>query len=126
VPFLVRSVTAPLHTLRARLQDIAGGEADLTARLDEQGRDEFSAVALSFNHVVAHLAAIQTDSEGAVDAMGRVSGRYRVVASTPGVSAATSGTGTRSLGSAAEQVRGVAPAWRAVWMVAPLTTVTLS
>jgi methyl-accepting chemotaxis protein len=46
---LGRSVARPLALLGDRLDDIAGGEGDLTARLAEQGPSELRRVAASFN-----------------------------------------------------------------------------
>ncbi|MFB9446412.1 methyl-accepting chemotaxis protein [Dactylosporangium vinaceum] len=71
---VVASIARPLRALDARLTDIADGDGDLTARLEEGGRDELATVAASFNRFVAGLA----------DAMRSVDDRARVVASHSG------------------------------------------
>ncbi|WP_433604103.1 methyl-accepting chemotaxis protein [Dactylosporangium sp. CA-139114] len=71
---VVASIARPLRALDARLTDIADGDGDLTARLEEDGRDELAAVAASFNRFVAGLA----------DAMRSVDDRARVVATHSG------------------------------------------
>jgi methyl-accepting chemotaxis protein len=71
---VVASIARPLRALDARLTDIADGDGDLTARLEEHGRDELAAVATSFNRFVAGLA----------DAMRSVDDRARVVAAHSG------------------------------------------
>jgi len=58
-----RSIGGPLRKLRARLVDIAEGDGDLTARLDEDRRDEMGDVGRAFNVFVAKIAdAIRTIS----------------------------------------------------------------
>ena len=54
--FLARTITQPVSELRRRLADIAEGGGDLTTRLDTGRRDEFGAVATSFNEFVGQLA----------------------------------------------------------------------
>ncbi|HEX8497154.1 MAG TPA: methyl-accepting chemotaxis protein [Actinomycetales bacterium] len=56
VGVVVVSITRPLRELHARLVDITDGEGDLTARLDETGRDEIASVASTFNRFVRQLA----------------------------------------------------------------------
>ncbi|MFN8079992.1 MAG: methyl-accepting chemotaxis protein [Kineosporiaceae bacterium] len=53
---IVRSIRRPLDHLRARLDDIATGDGDLTQRLDEHGRDEVTQIAVLFNTFVADIA----------------------------------------------------------------------
>lgn len=55
--FLARTITQPVSELRRRLAEIAEGGGDLTTRLDTDRRDEFGAVAVSFNEFVGQLAA---------------------------------------------------------------------
>ncbi|GAB6068096.1 hypothetical protein JCM13664_14150 [Methylothermus subterraneus] len=50
-----RLVVEPLTDLGLRLQDIAQGEGDLTARLEARGKTEFAWVAHSFNQVMKKL-----------------------------------------------------------------------
>lgn len=53
---ITRSVTNPLTEAVAKLSSVADG--DLTARLPEDGRDEVSSMARSFNAAVTNLAGI--------------------------------------------------------------------
>ncbi len=55
---IVRSITAPLGSLVAMLQDIAQGQGDLTRRLPEDRRDEFGEVATWFNRFVNNIHSI--------------------------------------------------------------------
>ena len=49
---ITRSIVRPLHDLDERLADIADGDGDLTARVDESRHDELGAVARDFNRFV--------------------------------------------------------------------------
>lgn len=71
--FLRRRILPALHELEQSLSNIADGAKDLTLRLPEQGKDELSDIARSFNRFIAsihHLIietndkAIQLSSEG--------------------------------------------------------------
>ncbi|AXQ15990.1 MULTISPECIES: methyl-accepting chemotaxis protein [Shewanella] len=55
--FLVlnQSITAPLKTAIAAMEDIAQGEGDLSKRLEGQGRDEVAALARAFNSFVEKI-----------------------------------------------------------------------
>ena len=55
--FLVlnQSITAPLKTAIAAMEDIAQGEGDLSKRLEGQGRDEVAALARAFNRFVEKI-----------------------------------------------------------------------
>jgi methyl-accepting chemotaxis protein len=78
---VVRSIIRPLTALRLRLDEIADGDGDLRTRLAEGGRDELSAVAVSFNRFVAGIA-------GAMRAVGeqstRLDGRSRELSTVSG------------------------------------------
>jgi methyl-accepting chemotaxis protein len=57
VSFLVaRNVVAPLDGLRRRLEEIADGDGDLTARVDERRNDEFGRLGAAFNRFVSKVA----------------------------------------------------------------------
>lgn len=71
---VIRGIARPLRALDARIAAIADGDGDLTARLDEDGRDELSTIAAAFNRFVAGLA----------DAMRSVDSRAQVVAASCG------------------------------------------
>jgi len=50
-----RRLTRPLRVLGATMTDLAGGNADLSARLDARGRDELALIAAGFNGFVAKI-----------------------------------------------------------------------
>ena len=52
---LIRALLRPLRELGQAMADIARGEGDLTRRLPVGGRDEFGALAQSFNDFVARI-----------------------------------------------------------------------
>jgi methyl-accepting chemotaxis protein len=55
---IIRSITTPVAALRDRLHDIANGDGDLTARVEEDGKDEITAVSKLFNQFVSQIAEI--------------------------------------------------------------------
>jgi len=59
--FITRSITQPVGRVVDSLAEIAAGDADLTKRLEVEGRDEISALAKSFNHFSAKLEEIIRD-----------------------------------------------------------------
>jgi methyl-accepting chemotaxis protein len=52
---VTRSITRPMGQAVAAMNDIADGEGDLTARLDESSRDEIGQLARAFNRFVANI-----------------------------------------------------------------------
>lgn len=52
---LIRLLMQPLHQMGRAMQDIAEGEGDLTKRLSIEARDEFGALAQSFNQFVERI-----------------------------------------------------------------------
>ncbi|MEX2334428.1 MAG: methyl-accepting chemotaxis protein [Pseudohongiella sp.] len=56
--FLSASITQPLSTAQAYMQDIAQGSGDLSRRLTDDGNDELSQLGASFNTFVGKLADI--------------------------------------------------------------------
>jgi len=67
---VIRSITTPLVGLRDRLADIADGDGDLTARVDEDGKDEVTEISVLFNRFIGQIA----------DIIGRVAGSANTVA----------------------------------------------
>jgi methyl-accepting chemotaxis protein len=101
---VARKVVAPLDALRRRLEEIADGDGDLTARMDEDRKDEFGRLGAAFNRFVATVAETVTG-------IGRASASLtEVSAGMSGVSArlveAVDRTAARSqqVSAAAEQV----------------------
>lgn len=58
---VIRSIARPLDITRLAMREIAAGEGDLTAALDERGRDEISALARDFNRFVRKLREVVAD-----------------------------------------------------------------
>lgn len=52
------SITTPINTVIATMQDIAAGEGDLRRRLNENGKDEVSELAKAFNLFVIKIANV--------------------------------------------------------------------
>jgi methyl-accepting chemotaxis protein len=65
--FVARRVVAPLDTLRSRMEEIADGDGDLTARVDESRKDEIGRLGAAFNRFVVKVA-------DTVTGIGRASG----------------------------------------------------
>jgi methyl-accepting chemotaxis protein len=79
---LIRSITAPLRSLNDRLAEIAGGDGDLTQRINDASRDEIGMAARSFNQfaervqqLVAEVAAEGQRVARAAEQLGTVSTR---------------------------------------------------
>lgn len=50
----------PLHQLLSRMQNIAGGDADLTQQIHIEGKDEFAQLANAFNRFIDNLRGVIT------------------------------------------------------------------
>jgi methyl-accepting chemotaxis protein len=87
--FVARRVVAPLDVLRERMEEIADGDGDLTARVDEARKDEIGRLGAAFNRFVVKVADT-------------VSGIARASASLTEVSAGVSGVSERMVGSAGQ------------------------
>jgi len=55
---MIRSITAPLESLRERIADIADGEGDLRARIPEDGKDELTMGAGLVNTFIGQIAEV--------------------------------------------------------------------
>jgi methyl-accepting chemotaxis protein len=83
VVFFPGLITKPLHQVIARVNDIAHGEGDLTARLQVARKDELGQLANAFNHFVEKLQSI----------IGKITGATsQVAAAAEEMSAVTSDT----------------------------------
>jgi len=85
--FVARKVVAPLDALRLRMEEIADGDGDLTARVDEARKDEIGRLGAAFNRFVVKVADT-------------VAGISRASARLNEVSAGMSGVSGRMVGSA--------------------------
>lgn len=56
--FGIRVLMKPVRNLNGAMADIAGGDADLTQRLDASSQDEFGELARSFNSFVANIQSV--------------------------------------------------------------------
>jgi methyl-accepting chemotaxis protein len=56
VSAVARRVVRPLDALRARMEEIADGDGDLTARVDESRKDEIGRLGAAFNRFVVKVA----------------------------------------------------------------------
>ncbi len=66
VGLMARSITRPILTVAERLEDIAGGEGDLTRRLDYTSRDELGRLAVGFNRFLDKLQPIVAEVKRSV------------------------------------------------------------
>jgi methyl-accepting chemotaxis protein len=87
--FVARRIVAPLDALRLRMEEIADGDGDLTARVDEARKDEIGRLGAAFNRFVAKVAET-------------VAGIGRASAALTEVSAGVSGVSERMVGSAGQ------------------------
>jgi methyl-accepting chemotaxis protein len=101
---LARRLVAPLDAMRRRMAEIADGDGDLTARVDETRKDEIGALGAAFNRFVAKVA-------DTVTGIGRASGSLTEVSEgMSGVSARLvdavghTAAQTQQVSAAAEQV----------------------
>jgi len=61
---IAKSITGPLEKLACRLNEVAGGDGDLTLMLDDTGRDETGRVAKSFNTFLRMLRGVISEAKG--------------------------------------------------------------
>jgi methyl-accepting chemotaxis protein len=101
---VIRSISKPLESLRARLADISDGEGDLTQRIPLEGKDEVTTISTLFNTFVAQIA----DVIGRVDASAQTvaAAAEELSASTMQISSASEETSAQagSVSAAADRV----------------------
>ena len=111
VAFL-RSVIRPMRGLRGRMYDIAEGDGDLTARVDESRRDEFGDLARAFNLFVGRIQRVmRTFSESAAALMSASKALEAITLSTGSAADDTSqqaGAVSEAAGRVADHVNSVA------------------
>ena len=61
----IRGVVRPIHALSSRMKDIAEGDGDLTARVEENNSDEIGQLGLYFNRFVASIQDMVREVAGA-------------------------------------------------------------
>ncbi|MGR7024895.1 methyl-accepting chemotaxis protein [Geodermatophilus sp. URMC 62] len=98
---VARRTVAPLDALRSRMEEIADGDGDLTARVDETRTDEIGRLGAAFNRFVAKVAETVTG-------IGRASGSLvELSAGMSGVSGRLAGS-VEQTSAQAQQVSAVA------------------
>ena len=78
----VRMLMAPVRRLNTAMADISSGDADLTQRLDDSGRDEFGQLAGSFNRFVENIQTVVRDVQRGSEELGSNVRSLRDTAST--------------------------------------------
>jgi methyl-accepting chemotaxis protein len=79
---LIRWLMRPLHAMGQALEDIANGEGDLTQRLPINSRDEFGALAQSFNRFLEFIQISIRDVSGTSSALNQVAAQVTRVSRT--------------------------------------------
>ena len=75
-------IVTPLTDLALKMQDISGGEGDLTVRLKAKGKNEFAWVAYSFNTFVKKIAKDITSISFTSDEIAKSSHRLAEISAT--------------------------------------------
>jgi len=75
---ITKLITSPLQVAVSALDDIAEGDGDLTQRLEQQGRDEISALAGGFNRFVAKIQELMGQVSESVALLSESSGSMSV------------------------------------------------
>ncbi|MET7419780.1 methyl-accepting chemotaxis protein [Dactylosporangium sp. NPDC005555] len=101
---VIRGIARPLRALDARLTDIADGDGDLTARLDESGRDELATIAAAFNRFAAGLADAMRSVDDRAHIVAASSGQLTEVSAALQVSAADSATRAAAVTTATGEI----------------------
>ncbi|HEX5135667.1 MAG TPA: methyl-accepting chemotaxis protein [Planctomycetota bacterium] len=104
--YLRRWISVPLQRVRARLEAIAQGEADLTQRIESEGKDEVGDLARWFNTFVeaqrGRVLAIAQNSQ----LLGASSDQLATVSEQMSANAEETSTQTSVVQNASEQVSG--------------------
>ena len=74
-----RSIVVPLNQALAAMADIAGGEGDLTRRLDDSGNDEISQLAHGFNLFSSIVQNMVSEVSGYTSRLAAEAGRLTLV-----------------------------------------------
>jgi methyl-accepting chemotaxis protein len=102
--FVAHRVVAPLDALRRRMEEIADGDGDLTARVDEARKDEIGRLGAAFNRFVVKVADTVAGISRASEALNEVSAGMSGVSGRMVGSAEQTAAQTQQVSSAAEQV----------------------
>jgi len=102
--FVARRVVAPLDALRERMEEIADGDGDLTARVDEARKDEIGRLGAAFNRFVVKVADTVAGIGRASSSLTEVSAGMSGVSGRMVTSAGQTAAQTQQVSAAAEQV----------------------
>jgi methyl-accepting chemotaxis protein len=101
---VARRVVAPLDALRGRMEEIADGDGDLTARVDETRKDEIGRLGAAFNRFVVKVASTVSGIGRASEALTEVSAGVSGISVRMVDSAGRTAAQTQQVSAAAEQV----------------------
>jgi methyl-accepting chemotaxis protein len=101
---VARLMVAPLDALRARMEEIADGDGDLTARVDEARRDEIGRLGAAFNRFVTKVAETVAGIGRASGALTEVSAGMSGISGRLAKSVERTAAQTQQVSAAAEQV----------------------
>ncbi|HEY0509461.1 MAG TPA: methyl-accepting chemotaxis protein [Blastococcus sp.] len=101
---VARQMVAPLDALRGRMEEIADGDGDLTARVDEGRKDEIGRLGAAFNRFVVKVADTVAGIGQASDSLTEVSAGMSGISSRMVGSAERTAAQTQQVSAAAEQV----------------------
>lgn len=65
---IFKSIFSRLSLFRQAMNEVASGDADLSARLDEKAKDEFAEIANAFNRFIAEIQKIVSNARGSAEA----------------------------------------------------------
>lgn len=97
-------VLVPIHALRRRLQDIAQGDGDLTARVDESRRDEIGDLGRAFNQFISRIQDLMVAFSQSVVSMLSASDALKAISTDTGNNAAHSADRASSVSQSAGEV----------------------
>ncbi|GAA1881893.1 hypothetical protein GCM10009814_10080 [Lapillicoccus jejuensis] len=99
-----RTVLVPLDRLAARMDDIATGEGDLTARVDETRSDEIGALGRAFNFFIGRIQGVMVAFEQSIVALLAASEALRAITHDTATNADATAATARSAAASADQV----------------------
>ena len=99
-----RSVLLPLGRLGARMDDIATGDGDLTARVDESRSDEIGALGRAFNLFIIRIQGVMVAFEQSIVALLAASEALQAITQDTATNADATAATARSAAASADQV----------------------
>jgi methyl-accepting chemotaxis protein len=102
--FFLRGVLAPLSLLGRRMQNIATGDGDLTARVDESRGDEIGDMGRSFNLFIGRIQGVMVAFSESIVALLAASNALRAITVDTAANADRTAVTARSAAASAEQV----------------------